>query len=95
MEILGKSQIAKMVAMELGCSQKDAESHINAFTDAILKAVSAGQEVRLTGILSISSVLRAARTGRNPRTGETLHIPAKKVARLKAGKDLKDAAEGA
>ncbi len=95
MEILGKSQIAKMVAREMECSQKDAESHINAFLDAILKAIAAGQEVRLTGVLSISSVLRAARTGRNPRTGETIQIAAKKVARLKAGKDLKDAAEGA
>ena len=94
MDVLGKSQIAKMVAMDLGCSQKEAESFTNSFLDAILKAIAGGNEVRLTGVLSISSVLRAARTGRNPRTGETIEIPAKKVARIKAGKELKDAAEG-
>lgn len=94
MDILGKSQMAKMVAIDLGCSQKDAEAHINSFLDAILKSIAAGNEVRLTGVLSISSVLRAARTGRNPRTGETIQIKSKKVARLKAGKELKDAAEG-
>ena len=95
MVIVGKSQLVKMTAEDSGFTQKDAETVINAFLDSILTTIQNGEEVRLTGVATIGSKMRQARMGRNPRSGDVIQIPAKRVPYLKAGKELKDAAENA
>ncbi|MCP8351854.1 HU family DNA-binding protein [Candidatus Synchoanobacter obligatus] len=92
-QFIGKSQFLKKVSQDLGCSLKEAESFYEAFKSNFLTYIQAGEDIRLPGFITAHVGERAARTGRNPRTGETLHIPAKKVVKLKAGKELKDSAE--
>lgn len=95
MSVLGKSQLIKLVADATGYTQKQVAEIIDAFFSELLKAIGRGVEVRLTGIFTALVKKRKARTGRNPRTGEVIQIPEKNVPVLKAGKELKDAAEGA
>lgn len=95
MIVIGKSQLVKLAAEQSGKTQKDAEDVINAFLSAILSTVSQGNEARLTRLFSVGSKMRKARSGRNPRDGSSIEIPAKRVPYLKAGKELKDAAESA
>jgi len=69
----------------------DAERIVNGFMDEIKEAVAAGDTVSLVGFGTFEARLRAARTARNPQTGGTLQIPAKKAPAFKAGKAFKDA----
>ena len=69
----------------------DLERLVNGFTDAIKEAVARGESVQLIGFGTFEARERAARTSRNPQTGEALHIAAKKVPAFKAGKAFKDA----
>ena len=62
---------------------------MKAFTDAVIKAVADGDRVSLVGFGSFGVVERKARIGRNPKTRQTIKIPAKKVPKFKAGKTLK------
>lgn len=78
---------------ESGMSKKQAGVAVNAILDAIQDFLAAGEKVSLVGFGSFSVNKRAARTGRNPRTGEPLKIKAKKVPVFKAGKTLKDAVQ--
>ena len=70
---------------------KDAERIVSTVFDEIAKALSAGDRVELRGFGAFSVKARPARTGRNPRTGETIKIKASKNPAFKAGKALKDA----
>lgn len=72
-------------------SKAQAARAVDAMIDAISQALAAGKKVTLTGFGTFMVSQRAARTGRNPKTGETISIPAMKVPRFKAGKALKDA----
>ena len=85
-----KQDLIEKVA-ETGMSKKQAGVVVNAILDAISDSLAAGEKVSLVGFGSFSVNKRAARTGRNPRTGEPLKIKAKKVPVFKAGKALKDA----
>ena len=85
-----KQDLIDIVA-EIGMSKKQAGVAVNAILDAISDSLAAGEKVSLVGFGSFSVNKRAARTGRNPRTGEPLKIKAKKVPVFKAGKTLKDA----
>jgi DNA-binding protein HU-beta len=76
---------------DVGMTKKQAGIAVNAVFDAIKDALAEGDKVSLVGFGSFSVKERAAREGRNPRTGEPLDIPAKKVPVFKAGKALKDA----
>lgn len=91
---LGKTQLIKMAAAEAGLPQTEAAKVTDALIDAILNTVRDGGEVSIPGLLKISVKERKARSGRNPQTGEVIQIAAKKVPSIKAGKLLKDAAEG-
>lgn len=64
---------------------------VNAFRDVFIEAMKNGEGLKLTGLLSAERVKRAARTGRNPRTGETIEIPATYGVRISAGSLLKKA----
>lgn len=85
-----KQDLVNEVA-NLGITKKQAGAAVNAVLDAIKGALAAGDKVSLVGFGSFSVKKRAAREGRNPRTGRPLKIPAKKVPVFKPGKALRDA----
>ena len=67
------------------------QAAVNAFQDVFVEAMQSGEGLKLTGLFSAERVKRAARTGRNPRTGETIEIPATYGVRISAGSLLKKA----
>lgn len=85
-----KQDLVSEVA-NVGITKKQAAIAVNAVFDAIKDALAAGDKVSLVGFGSFSVKKRAAREGRNPRTGKPLKIPAKKVPVFKPGKALRDA----
>ncbi len=86
-----KAEMIASVADRAGLTRAEADSAIKGFTEAVTQALADGQKVPLVGFGTFSVGQRAARTGRNPQTGETIHIPARRTARFKASKALKDA----
>lgn len=87
---MNKTELINAVAERAGVTKKDTEAVISATIDAITTALAAGDKVQLTGFGSFEVKERAARVGRNPRTGEATEIPASRVPSFKAGKALKD-----
>ena len=88
---MNKTELVNAVAEAASVPKKDAEKVINATFDAITAALKAGDKVQLVGFGAFEVKSRAARQGRNPRTKETITIPASKSPVFKAGKALKDA----
>lgn len=88
---MNKNDLISEVAASTGLSKNDASSSVESVFDAITKALSKGDEVRLVGFGTFSVAKRKASTGRNPRTGEPMNIPASTQPKFKAGKGLKDA----
>ncbi len=86
-----KSDVIDGVASKTGLTKKDASAAVEAFLDVVQETLVDGDRVQLIGFGSFEVRDRAARKGRNPQTGEELHIPATKVPAFKAGKGLKDA----
>ena len=84
-----KSDIVAKVAESTGLSKKDSEKALTAVLNTISDALAAGEKVQLIGFGTFDVKERAARTGRNPRTKETIEIPASKIPQFKAGKELK------
>ena len=87
---MNKSELLDHVASSAGLSKADASKALDAVVDAIGSALSQGDGISLVGFGTFSVSERAARSGRNPRTGETIQIAASKQVRFKAGKGLKD-----
>ena len=87
---MNKSELIAAVAKEADLTKKDAEAAVNAVTGVITDALKAGDKVQIVGFGTFETRARAARTGKNPRTGETIEIEASKVPAFKAGKALKD-----
>lgn len=85
-----KTELIAAVAEQSGLSKKDAEKALNATIDTIIKAVADGDKIQLTGFGTFEQRQRNARTGCDPRTGNTIEIPASKVPAFKAGKGFKD-----
>ena len=85
-----KTELIAAVAEQSGLSKKDAEKALNAAIDTIIKAVAEGDKIQLTGFGTFEQRQRNARTGCDPRTGNTIEIPASKVPAFKAGKGFKD-----
>ena len=88
---MNKNDLINSVASAAGLSKVDAGRAVDAFTGAISSALAAGNEVRLVGFGTFSVVNRKATMGRNPRTGERIHIPAARRPKFKTGKALKEA----
>ena len=86
-----KSDFVDRVASESGLSKKDAGSAVDAVISTIENALKSGEEVSFTGFGKFHVANRGAREGRNPRTGDTMTIPASKVPRVTAGSGLKKA----
>ena len=87
---MNKTELVAAVAEQTGLSKKDAEAAVKAFTDVVAEALKAGDKIQLVGFGTFEVSERAAREGRNPRTGETMTIEASKTPKFKAGKALKD-----
>ena len=87
---MNKVDLVSAVAKQAELSKKDAGLAVEAVFDAISEALEKGDQVQLIGFGTFDVSERAAREGRNPRTGETMKIAASKAPRFKAGKALKD-----
>ena len=87
---MNKTELINAVAERANVTKKDTEAVISATIEAITAALAAGDKVQLTGFGSFEVKERAARVGRNPRTGEATEIPASRIPAFKAGKALKD-----
>jgi DNA-binding protein HU-beta len=88
---MNKQELSSAVAEASGLTKADAGKAVDAAFDAITQALKKGGEVRLVGFGTFSVAKRKASTGRNPRTGEEMKIPASNQPKFKAGKALKDA----
>jgi DNA-binding protein HU-beta len=88
---MNKSQLIEEMAEAADISKTAATRALDALTDAIAQGLKNGETVSLIGFGTFSVRERAARTGRNPQTGETINIAASKTPAFKAGKALKDA----
>ena len=87
---MNKTELVAAVAAKAELSKKDAEAAVNAVFDSVKDALAEGDKVSLIGFGTFSVKTRAARTGLNPRTKETIEIPESKVPAFKAGSALKD-----
>ena len=88
---MNKQDLVAIVAKKADISKQKAAETVDAVIDAIKASLKKGDDVRLVGFGTFSVAQRAATTGRNPRTGEPIKIPASKQPKFKAGKDLKEA----
>ena len=85
-----KTELIEAIKESTSLSKKDAEKALTATIDTIIKAVAEGDKVQLTGFGTFEQRQRNARTGVDPRTGNSIDIPASKVPAFKAGKAFKD-----
>jgi integration host factor subunit beta len=85
-----KADLVEKVAKEAEMTKKDAEKLVEIIFDSIVSTLNEGEKIELRGFGSFRVRERNARKGRNPKTGEAVKIPAKRVAYFKPGKDLKD-----
>lgn len=88
---MNKNDLVSKVAESADISKQKAASAVDAVIEAIKGSLKSGEDVRLVGFGTFSVSNRAATTGRNPRTGDPIKIPASKQPKFKAGKDLKEA----
>jgi DNA-binding protein HU-beta len=88
---MNKASIVDKVHEVLGGTKADAERAVDSMIDSIVSGLKAGGEVSIAGLGIFSAKMRPARTGRNPRTGETIRIPAMRTPKFRAAKALKDA----
>jgi len=88
---MNKGDLINKIAGDAGITKGQAESALDALLEGISGALKKGDSVTLVGFGTFSVSKRDARTGRNPQTGETIKIAAKKVAKFKPGKKLSDA----
>ena len=88
---MNKSELIDAIASAADISKAKAALTVDGMTKAVTTALSSGDQVTLVGFGTFSVRDRAARTGRNPRTGEEIQIAAAKIPAFKAGKALKDA----
>jgi integration host factor subunit beta len=85
-----KAELVDTVSKKSDLSKKDAEVIVQAVLDSITKSLQGGEKVELRGFGSFRLRERASRQGRNPKTGERVHVPAKRVPYFKPGKELKE-----
>ena len=87
---MNKAELITSMAEKSQLTKKDAESALKAFIDSVQEALESGEKVQLIGFGTFETRERAAREGRNPRTKESITIPASTVPVFKAGKEFKD-----
>ena len=87
---MNKTELIAAVAEKAGLTKKDAERVVNATVDAISESLVKGDKVQISGFGIFEAKTREARVGRNPRTKQTIQIPATRLPAFKASKALKD-----
>lgn len=87
---MNKTELVAAVAEQANLSKKDAEAAVKAFTEVVSGALKKGDKIQLVGFGTFEVSERAAREGRNPKTGASMKIDACKTPKFKAGKALKD-----
>lgn len=87
---MNKTQLIDAVAAKGDLTKKQAEAAVKAFTEAVADALKAGDKVQLVGFGTFEVKTRGERTGRNPKTGETIKVPASKHPAFSASKALKE-----
>ncbi len=87
---MNKAELVDKVSKKTSLTKLQSEQVIDAALEVIAKSVSAGDDVKLVGFGTFSRTARRSRTGRNPKTGTKLVIPASRVPKFKAGKDFRD-----
>lgn len=85
-----KTELVAKLSQDAGVTKVVAEKMLASFMAAVVEAAKAGDKVTLVGFGTFSALQKAARTGRSPRTGQAIKIPAKKVVKFSPGKALKD-----
>jgi DNA-binding protein HU-beta len=88
---MNKADIIEKVHGVLGGTKADSERAVETVIDSVVAGLKGGDEVSIAGLGIFSTKMRPARTGRNPRTGENISIPAMRVPKFRAAKGLKDA----
>lgn len=88
---MNKADIVDKVHKTIDCSKADAERAVETMIDSIVHSLKSGEEVSVAGLGIFATKARPARQGRNPRTGETIHIAATRTAKFRPAKALKDA----
>lgn len=91
---MNKLQLTDAVAAKAGITKKEAAAAVNAVLDVVAETLAQGGDVKITGFGGFEVKERAARTGRNPKTGEAVEIPASKYVAFSAGSDLKNKVNG-
>jgi len=87
---MNKAELAAKVSLSLDTTSKAALAAVDAVFDTIGKTMSAGEEVNITGFGKFVPFETKGRTGRNPKTGETVDVPSKTVVKFRPGKTLKE-----
>lgn len=87
---MNKTELVDAMSKESGLTKKDSEAALKAFIEAVSTALAKGEDVSLVGFGTFGVGVRAERSGRNPKTGETITIKASKTPKFKPGKALKD-----
>ncbi len=87
---MSKAELVEKIASQAGLTKADAERAVNAFVNVVTAGLKAGDDITLVGFGTFSTGERAARQGRNPQTGETITIAARKVVKFKPGKALRE-----
>ena len=85
---MNKTDFIDRIAADAGINKRQASDAIESFMSGVVKALRNGEKVTLVGFGTFSMARRAARKGRNPKTGETVRIKAKKVARFRPSLEL-------
>ena len=87
---MNKNELISSISEETGLTKTDSSKAVDAFIASVTNALKSGDEVRLVGFGTFAVSKRSATTGRNPRTGAEIKIPARNQAKFKAGKALQD-----
>lgn len=88
---VNRTELVAAIAERASLTKTDADAALSALQEVLVDSLSKGEAVKVTGLLSVERVERAARTGRNPRTGEEIQIPAGYGVKISAGSNLKKA----
>lgn len=91
---MNKTDLVSIIAKQAQISKDAAKEAVDATFDSIASALRSGDTVRIVGFGNFQVAQRKASTGRNPRTGEAIQIPASRIPKFKAGKALKEAVNG-
>lgn len=88
---MSKTELVNYIAEETGLTKADSSRAMEAMIDGVTKGLQKEGKVTLTGFCTFTAKKKAAKNGRNPKTGETVRIPARVAANIKAGSKLKEA----